>query len=248
MSNIFVKSIDFVKRHFWSMLLITFVSTMVASDGNPVILIKETLKDGNVLPAPFKVLFKVKLIFPISLLLTILSSILYKYINIEIYSAIKENRSPSVISAFKNIFNFGFDMFTLILMILFKTFLWTLLFVIPGIIKALEYQRAIYIKVSDPTISNGECFIGAKDEMDGKKLSLFGWEFLAGVILFILLVLPTMIFVVWGMGTAMITDEVVFGGISLYMLISFIIILLTSTVIITIEPMFNAELDELIYE
>lgn len=102
MSNIFVKSIDFVKRHFWSMLLITFVSTMVASDGNPVILIKEALKDGNVLPAPFKVLFKVKLIFPISLLLTILSSILYKYINIEIYSAIKEDRSPSVISAFKN--------------------------------------------------------------------------------------------------------------------------------------------------
>lgn len=46
----------------------------------------------------------------------------------------------------------------------------------------------------------------------------------------------------------MLTDEVVFGGISLYMLISFIIILLTSTVIITIEPMFNAELDELIYE
>ena len=65
-------------------------------------------------------------------------------------------------------------------------FLWSLLFVIPGIIKAYEYRMIPYILADDPTISREEAFRKSKEMMMGNKmavfmydLSFFGWYWLA---------------------------------------------------------------------
>lgn len=67
------------------------------------------------------------------------------------------------------------------------TFLWSLLFIIPGIIKGLEYRMIPYILAENPGISSNEAFALSKKMMDGEKwnafvldLSFWGW-FLLGL-------------------------------------------------------------------
>ena len=55
-----------------------------------------------------------------------------------------------------------------------KLYLWSLLFIIPGIVKYLEYSRQILVHIQNPYINNlDEIRIIARDEMVGKKLKLF---------------------------------------------------------------------------
>ena len=70
------------------------------------------------------------------------------------------------------------------------TFLWTLLFVIPGIVKSYEYRMVPYLLAENPNMSSSEAFATSKRMMDGNKLDAFwfdltfiGWEIL-GVITF----------------------------------------------------------------
>lgn len=65
-------------------------------------------------------------------------------------------------------------------------FLWSLLFVIPGIIKAYEYLMIPYILAENPGIDSKEAFAMSKQMMDGNKwkafvlrLSFLGWIFLS---------------------------------------------------------------------
>lgn len=68
----------------------------------------------------------------------------------------------------------------------FYTFLWSLLFVIPGIIKAYEYRMIPYILAEDPEILAEDAFRLSKEMMDGNKwdtfvleISFFGWHLLS---------------------------------------------------------------------
>lgn len=65
-------------------------------------------------------------------------------------------------------------------------FLWSLLFIIPGIIKGYEYLMVPYILAENPNIDSKEAFAMSKQMMDGNKwnafvlrLSFFGWVFLS---------------------------------------------------------------------
>ena len=65
--------------------------------------------------------------------------------------------------------------------------LWTLLFIIPGIIAALSYAMTEYILAENPEISAGEAINLSKQMMDGNKwrlfwlrLSFIGWDILCG--------------------------------------------------------------------
>ena len=67
-------------------------------------------------------------------------------------------------------------------------FLWSLLFIIPGIIKAYEYYLVPYIVGDDPDISASEAFRMSKELMRGNKfkvfvleLSFLGWYILSGM-------------------------------------------------------------------
>lgn len=68
-------------------------------------------------------------------------------------------------------------------------FLWSLLFVIPGIIAAYRYQMAFYALLDDPDISALEALNRSKRMMRGHKMELFvlqlsflGWTFLAAML------------------------------------------------------------------
>ena len=65
--------------------------------------------------------------------------------------------------------------------------LWSLLFIIPGIIAALSYAMTEYILAENPKISAGEAINLSKQMMDGNKwrlfclrLSFIGWDILCG--------------------------------------------------------------------
>lgn len=67
------------------------------------------------------------------------------------------------------------------------TFLWSLLFVIPGIIKAYSYSQTIFIKAENPNIPASRAIKLSMDMMEGHKEDLFalhcsflGWLILSG--------------------------------------------------------------------
>lgn len=67
-------------------------------------------------------------------------------------------------------------------------FLWSLLFVIPGIIAALRYSQAFFILADDPTKGVFQCINESKWMMKGNKgkffcmeLSFIGWIFLTAI-------------------------------------------------------------------
>ena len=70
------------------------------------------------------------------------------------------------------------------------TALWTLLFVIPGIIKSYEYRMVPYLMAEYPDMASYEAFRISKEMMMGNKwetfvldLSFFGWNLLSAVTL-----------------------------------------------------------------
>lgn len=72
------------------------------------------------------------------------------------------------------------------------TFLWTLLLIVPGIIKSLAYSQAMYIIADDPDISSEEAINRSMDMMNGHKMQLFlmnlgelGLMLLSALLLFI---------------------------------------------------------------
>ena len=68
------------------------------------------------------------------------------------------------------------------------TMLWSLLFYIPGIIKALSYSMSMYILAENPEIGALEAIDRSKKMMDGHKMELFvlylsfiGWYLLGAI-------------------------------------------------------------------
>ena len=55
--------------------------------------------------------------------------------------------------------------------------LWSLLFVIPGILKAYSYALVYYIKNDHPEYSWRECFIASNALMKGNRWKLFCLQF-----------------------------------------------------------------------
>lgn len=79
----------------------------------------------------------------------------------------------------------------------FFVFLWSLLFIIPGLIAAFRYSQAYYILADHPELSVGQCIRLSKEYMKGNKgklfvfqLSFIGWIALTTLPVFPLLYLP----------------------------------------------------------
>lgn len=76
----------------------------------------------------------------------------------------------------------------LLFMVTLFTVLWTMLFVIPGIVASLRYSQAFYILAENPELSVMECINRSKIMMTGNKkklfglcLSMLGWFLLASI-------------------------------------------------------------------
>lgn len=93
--------------------------------------------------------------------------------------------SNTLISAFKD--NFIDYVITYILRLVF-VFLWSLLLIIPGIIKALSYSMTFFILADNPNLKPQEAIEKSMDMMSGHKWSLFmlylsfiGWFILSAI-------------------------------------------------------------------
>ena len=76
--------------------------------------------------------------------------------------------------------------FVAYLLIFVYTFLWTLLFIIPGIVKSYSYAMTPYILADHPELSGEQAISRSMAMMQGNKLRLFllhlsfiGWAILA---------------------------------------------------------------------
>lgn len=92
-----------------------------------------------------------------------------------------------VVFAFKN----GYGKACLTMLVRYVcTFLWSLLLIIPGIVKSYEYMMIPYILADNPGISRKEAFAKSKEMMRGQKwkafvldLSFLGWMILGFITL-----------------------------------------------------------------
>ena len=97
--------------------------------------------------------------------------------------------------SFKNIF---WSAIALTLLVAIFTYLWMLLLIIPGIIAALSYSMAFYIKADDPSISAMDAIKKSKEMMMGHKMEYFilGLSFIGWILLGYITIGIAMIWVV----------------------------------------------------
>ena len=122
-----------------------------------------------------------------SLLLMIVSFFLtatFSLSNHYVYLKVANDISPKISDSFYGFKDFGSALKLYFLMTLYIT-LWTLLFIVPGIIKTYQYSMAPYILAQNPGMSAKECLDKSKEMTEGYKFSLFlldlsfiGWNIL----------------------------------------------------------------------
>lgn len=106
---------------------------------------------------------------------------------IMIYLNVTYGDDVDIATLFKG-FNMMGKSIALFFLILIFTFLWSLLFIIPGIIKTYSYSQAFYILAENPDMTAMEALNESKAIMDGNKFDLFVlqlsfilWALLCGV-------------------------------------------------------------------
>ena len=94
----------------------------------------------------------------------------------------EETNTGDLFAGFSNSFGKCLGVYVLTLV---YTFLWTLLFFIPGIIKSFSYSMAMYILKDNPELSSDEAITASRKMMKGHKWELFvlqlsfiGWHLL----------------------------------------------------------------------
>ena len=106
---------------------------------------------------------------------------------LRIYLNLIKGKKPEVADSFSG-FNDFFSAFKVTLLVGVFTFLWSLLFYIPGIIKGISYSQAMYIVAENPGMGAREAINRSKAMMHGHKmdyfvlgLSFIGWALLGTI-------------------------------------------------------------------
>lgn len=104
------------------------------------------------------------------------------------------DRKPAAFSDLFSCFNRLGDGICMNLLVALYTFLWTLLFIIPGIIKTYSYAMTPYILAEHPEMTANQAITESRRIMSGNKWRLFclrfsfiGWMFLCVLPMFVLL-------------------------------------------------------------
>ena len=103
---------------------------------------------------------------------------------VRVYLMVIKDIKPTVGDAFCGFDDF-WGAFKVTFLVGLYTFFWSLLFIIPGIIKGYSYSMAIYILAENPGKSARECIRESMEMTDGHKMELFvlnlsfiGWALL----------------------------------------------------------------------
>ena len=123
-------------------------------------------------------------------LLSIISFLIFPAFKLglsRIYLNLSKDEAPSLDKFLSGVNSFGKSLWLQII-IGFFTFLWTLLLIVPGIIKYISYSMSYYILAENPEITALEALNKSKRLMDGHKmdyfilmLSFFWWYLLAAL-------------------------------------------------------------------
>lgn len=104
-----------------------------------------------------------------------------------IYLNMTNGQAPQISDLFSK-FNYFWASFKVSFLVGLFTGLWSMLFVIPGIIKSFSYSQAMYILAENPDIGALEAISRSKAMMKGHKMELFvlslsfiGWHLLGAV-------------------------------------------------------------------
>lgn len=89
-----------------------------------------------------------------------------------VYLGLTEGKKAEVGTLFKGFQVFGKSIWLSVLIYVF-TFLWSLLFVIPGIVKTYSYSMANYVLADNPEMTAREALRESKEIMKGHKWELF---------------------------------------------------------------------------
>lgn len=103
---------------------------------------------------------------------TIILSGVIEFGIISIFMSVVRNQPFEFQDLFKGFNKFGTTCGAGVLVALF-TFLWSLLFIIPGIVKVYSYSMTFYILNDNPDITAREAISMSKEMMNGHKLDLF---------------------------------------------------------------------------
>ena len=102
-----------------------------------------------------------------------------------IYLMVVRGGNPEIKDSFSGFDDF-FSAFKVTLLVGFYTFLWSLLFIIPGIIKSYSYSMSVYVLADNKGMSARECIAESKKMTNGHKAELFvldlsfiGWYLLS---------------------------------------------------------------------
>ena len=181
------KAWESLKGKYWMAFAVIFVTGLIASIGNAFVSFGQQLGEvlGMVEPAELDSTMAIGALVLSGVVIT--SAIIGALFSIFVTNAItvgvnnyfikNTDSKPSFKDAFSGFkVKYGRNIGTLLLVGI-KTFLWTLLFIVPGIIKSYEYSIIPYILADDPEISSKEAFKKAKQMMRGNKWRLFKLNF-----------------------------------------------------------------------
>lgn len=174
-----------MKRNYWKMFVVSLLATILTGEGASVAnSVKDSVSDGMTPNVQ-------GILLTIGSVLGILGIVYVIFIGNVIrvgknsYYIKNHNENPAlgeIFSAFKGNY---INVVKIMLIMNIKVILWSLLFVIPGIIKELEYSMIPYILAENPNISTSEAFAQSKQMTTGQKMDLFilGLSFLGWLIL-----------------------------------------------------------------
>ncbi len=126
-------------------------------------------------------------LYYLGLAATLLVGAVFFYGNAKFYLGLSRTNKAEIADLFGAFKLFGRVLGVYILMSLY-VFLWSLLFIIPGIVAAYRYRMAPYLLVDNPNIGmsgalrqSKEMMVGHKGELFVLDLSFIGWGLLAGL-------------------------------------------------------------------
>lgn len=90
----------------------------------------------------------------------------------KVYLTVAAGGTPVAGDSFEGFYDF-WAAFKVTFLVGLYTFLWSLLFVIPGIVKAYSYSMAMYVLAENKGKSARECIEESKKMTEGKKMDLF---------------------------------------------------------------------------
>lgn len=176
-----------MKRNYWKMFVIALLASILTGEGVSTISSVQDVAD-NFSPDMQTTILTIGTVG--SLLGLVYTIFIGNVIRVgkAAYFIQNQNENPPlnmIFSAFKGNY---MNVVKIMVVMYIKNFLWFLLFIIPGIMKAYEYSMIPYILAENPNISMDEAFAQTRNMTMGQKMDLFvldlsflGWIVLGGI-------------------------------------------------------------------